>query len=306
MAFLFHQNMRIFGGGTPLRTAAYANAFNSIAGALAGAGGLMVGGFTEIVNNGAAATALAGPAPNLLGNLGLQPAVIAACGMTILADGPEFICIGINGLGLVSVGRVFLQVSGNAVNLLHDVAPAVPPPADWNTFVPAAATRDYRGIVYVVVTSVASGPFAVGFLHNLYTFVDQRILVAGQIPAMLTAMQANPSMGNPAVAGGRGHVYLGGDFNVGPTDRGTPRTGQAFCYEIGAAVAAAPAGAAAGGTTWNGSLYDYWYSDISRSDPVPLVPGGAAPPEPNVLTPTLDSGGTNLMSDHAATVLRIT
>jgi hypothetical protein len=203
------------------------------------------------------------------------------------------------------VGRIFLQVSGNGVKLIHDVAPAVPPPPGWSPWVPAEATRDYRGVVYVVVTSAASGPFAVGFLHNLYTFVDQRILVAGQIPAMLALMQTNPAMVNPAVVGGVGHVYLGGDFNVGPMDRGTARTGQAFCYETGAGVAAVPAGASAGGTTWNGSLYDYWYSDISAAAPVPLVPLGVAPPDPNVLTTTLDSGGTNLMSDHAATVLRV-
>jgi hypothetical protein len=300
MAFLFHQNMRVFGGGTPLRTNAYANAFHSIAGALAGAGGVMVGGFTEIVNNGAAATALAGPAPgsNLLGQLGLQRAVIAACGMTVLANGPEFICIGYNGLTLLSVGRILLHVSGSAVSLIHDIAPAVPAPAAWTNIVPAAATRDYRGVVYVVVESKANEPFAVGFLHNLYTLMDQRILVAGQIPAMLAVMQSNNAMGN--AAGGRGHVYLGGDFNVLPTDRLIVRIGEAFCYKIGAF--AVPAGATPGGTTWSGSLYDYWYSDISPAAP----PGGPTPPQPGVLTTTLDSGGTNLMSDHAATVLRVT
>ncbi|HKP03609.1 MAG TPA: hypothetical protein VJU77_09655 [Chthoniobacterales bacterium] len=300
MAFLFHQNMRNFGGAAPARNASYTGAFGAIAVGLAGAGGICVGGMTEIVNNGTASVTLSGPAPNLFNWLGLQPAVLAACGITALARGPEFIGIGIAGVALASVGRIFLQASGQAINLIHDIARPGPPSPEWSEAVPPSATPDYRGVVYVVVTSAATGPFGVGFLHNLYTFVEQRILVAGQIPAILALMRANPAM-----AGGRGHVFLGGDFNVAPIIRGTPRTGIATCYAVGAAPAATPPGAMAGGTTWNGNLYDYWYSDLSPAAPVPIAPGGVALPIPGVATNTLDSGAAGLMSDHAATVLQI-
>jgi hypothetical protein len=63
-------------------------------------------------------------------------------------------------------------------------------------------------------------------------------------------------------------------------------------------------GATPGGTTWHGSLYDYWCSDIDPAVNNPLAPGGVGSMTPYVRTATWD-GPKGLMSDHVATLLRI-
>jgi hypothetical protein len=140
---------------------------------------------------------------------------------------------------------------------------------------------------------------AVGFMHNLYTFTDQRALVAGKIPQILQLMGAAAS-GQPAIV--PTHSYIGGDFNVRVTNRrGTGRTGYAYCSSLG--MVAPPPGAAAGGTTWSGSLYDYWYSDIVTGV-APALPFVA--PVPFTHTQTLNAGPgiAGTMSDHCGVSLQ--
>lgn len=320
MPVLFHQNMRNFGGGAVHRTNAYATAFGAIGGAFAGGGALgaigpiAVAGFTEIVNNGASANALAGLCGN---NLGVTFQFNIACGQTVLANGPEYIGIGVHGgLNIISVGRIFLKTVtsqwGGSIGLIHDVAPA-PLTAAWCDHIHPSATYDYRGLVYVVVSTGGGNPvrFAVGFLHNNYTDGAARVAVAGKLPDMAKMMGEG--------VGGIAAKYIGGDFNVPvqPT-RGTTRLGHVYAYAAGlpgTPVFFAPPNPPPpptanlfqpGGTLWSGNLYDYWFSTLSPLGPGPN--GLLLPPLPMVLDNTLDTIQgvvANSMSDHCASALQI-
>ncbi|MEV0643634.1 hypothetical protein AB0I28_00075 [Phytomonospora sp. NPDC050363] len=306
MATFFHQNMRIFGGGAPARNAAYngvmapGGAFAAINGAIGGppAGPIAVAGFTEITNNIAAPAALALSAVSLGMAGGLSGAV--ACGRTALAHGPEYVGIAVNaGWPILTVGRLLLTVVGQTVTLTHQRAATF---AALNAQGLGAATPDYRGLAYVIVTIPGGGPnVAIGFLHNLYTLVDQRILVAGQLPFMAREMGAAVGGLGPIAVAAR---YIGGDFNVNMiTPRGTVRQGRLYGHSAG--LAAVPPGAVAGGTTWSGSLYDYWYSDIAPAGP---VPAGLIQPAPSAYAQTLNAGPgiAGTMSDHGGVALRFT
>ncbi|WP_437593529.1 hypothetical protein [Sorangium sp. So ce1000] len=295
MPILFHQNMRRYGGGSAPRNAAYNAMLPAILAPLAAPVlPVAVAGFTEVVNNGAAATGIAARCANLgvvfVGNV--------ACGITALARGPEYIGIGRNALyPLLTVGRFLFQASGGGITLIHQRAASA---AALNALgIPDLASADYRGLVYVVVTTPA-GRIAVGFLHNLYTFVSSRILVAGKISAMVNKM-GEAASGLPAVVNIVAR-YIGGDFNVGMI---SPRDGATGYY---AAPPLYPAGAGGVGTTYSGSAYDYWYSNLG---PGP-APAGLIVPVPSASALTLDSGRgavaaglAGLMSDHVAVMLRI-
>ncbi len=284
MDFLFHQNMRVFGGGTPLRNQAYGAAFTTMAAELGPANAIVVCGFTEIMNY-----ATAGPVLAQLGAvIGLPGVVPVACGQTALANGPEFIAVA-SSAHVVSVGRIMIEANVS-LTLIHDIAPIPVTPA-WCTTVPANTAYDYRGVVYLVVT-VGATNIAVGFMHNMYTFTEQRALIAQQIPRFGALMASNPAM-----AGG-GPVYLGGDFNVPPLVRKSTTYGKYTPYAAGI-PAPAPPGVVAGGTTVNGNLYDYWYSN---REPVGPWPFGYVPPVPGVYVPTLLGAD---MSDHCGVHLRI-
>ncbi len=300
MAVLFHQNLRVFGGGTDARNTAYAAAFAHIKAQVespGGPGSILVAGGTEIVNNASGALAWR----QLALRLGLNQSEVIACGQTALAHGPEFIGIAAHpSLQILSTARILIDAHPTlGCWLHHDIADPLTP--EWSGGLPGAISLDYRGVVYLVVRSAALPPFAVGFLHNLYTLEDQRSIVAGKIPQMISLMRSNPAM-----SGGAGHVFLGGDFNLPPTPRGTARTGQAFPYSIGIAPADLlhmPRGTVAGGTTMSGSLYDYWYSNLAPAGtPTPMRAGY------NLTTldtcPPLSLNGP--MSDHLCSMLQVT
>jgi hypothetical protein len=149
-------------------------------------------------------------------------------------------------------------------------------------------TVDYRNVVYVVVQAIQSRThFVVGFLHNMYTLETEKAVTAGKIPNLVAQLQMK-APNSP--------VYLGGDFNVAPLRRGDlqPLTAIPGEYRYGAN--------APGGTTWSGSLYDYWYWA-----PAPASP---QPPVPAAFSDTMDGGPTRKgvqgwMSDHCAITLTI-
>jgi hypothetical protein len=308
MASIFHQNMRRYGGGSVPRNAAYrgpvgggGGAFAAISAGLPGpAAPIAVVGYTEITNNGASVGALADCSVSLTGG-GLGGNVgLVGIGRTALAHGWEYIGIAVRGgWGLVAVGRMLIGVAGGIVLLHQRAANFALPGAGGLGF-----SADYRGLAYVVVTVPGIAPpnnrVAVGFLHNLYTFQAQRTLVAGQIGNMAVQMGA-AIPGGPAAVPGIIARYIGGDFNVAMI---TPR-GLAHGRQLGLTMAQTPAGAVAGGTTWSGSLYDYWYSSI---DPVAAPPVGLVQPVPRVHPNTLNHGPgvvpAGTMSDHAGVSLR--
>ncbi|MCC3158258.1 hypothetical protein LJ737_13500 [Hymenobacter sp. 15J16-1T3B] len=310
MSFLFHQNMRRYGGGSRPRRDAYNSPFGGFAiingGLPAPLPAIAVAGFTEITNNRSSRAALAtscevlggmvaGPAPALV------PIGNVACGITALAHGPEYIYLARNtNYPLVTVGRILFQTGRGGVQLLHQRAATAA--ALNNLRLPPTASADFRGLVYCVVTTPA-GNIAVGFLHNLYTFLANRTIVAGQLGGMMAMM--GQGIGTlPAVAPAPVARYIGGDFNVAPI---SPRGGYT-AYSTSAPGGSYPAGAAGVGTTYSGSLYDYWYSDVTGL----AVPPGLIVPVPVASTATLDSGPGALaaglarrMSDHTATLLQI-
>lgn len=300
MAVLFHQNMRVFGGGTVHRNGAYngtggaRGAFRTIVRGLGvGVGPVAVAGFTEIVNNGATVGALTNSCTRL--RIAFEGNV--ACGITALANGPEYIGIGRDAnYALVTVGRILINAD-RGIRLIHQraaTAAALNAPG-----LPLGATADYRGLVYLVVNLPGTANnIAVGFMHNLFNNREARTLVVRQVPAMMMLMgeAASGLLKVPNIIA----TYIGGDFNV---DMITPR-GAYTGYSANAP--AYPAGAQGHGTTYNGHLYDYWYSSVTAAA------AGLIVPIPSASSETLDAGVrarqnglASLMSDHTATLLQI-
>lgn len=330
MALLFHQNMKKFGGGAGPRVGAYNGAFQAMVapgGPLAAAGPIMVGGFTEVTNNGMATDAFSGGGPagiNLCLDLGLVHVATVLCSITALANGDrgrEYLAIGVNpACNIIATGRVLVRAWGMGLEVRDNPSPTPIPPPDWCNNLPKKATLDYRGLVYVIVdVPIGAGAFrriAVGFIHNLYTFDEHKVLQIGQVPNFLA------KMGQFAQVPGIAARYIGGDFNVDGRDH--DYIGPAHVYRAGMGAAVPPAIVAPipayvpGGTLWSGNLYDYWFSDVwAGGGPPPLYgppPPIVTPPLPllpapvaSVVNTTLNapSGGAGTMSDHCATALRI-
>ncbi len=311
MASIFHQNMRRYGGGSVPRNTAYrgplpvppagGGAFAAIRLAVGAGpvGPIAVAGFTEITNMGAALTALNGCSLSLTGPGGQVGMV--RCGITALAHGWEYIGIAISGAWpLLTVGRILIDAGGGGVTLRHQRA------ATFGALLalgnPAGGfSADYRGLAYVVVTTPGGQNVAIGFLHNMYTFIAQRISVAAQVPNM-AAMMGNAFGALPAVPAIAAR-YIGGDFNVAMIN---PRGGLSGYQQV-VTAAMAPAWVTPGGTTSSGSPYDYWYSSIPAAGP---APGGLIVPVPSISMNTLDHRAgwvpVGSMSDHVGIRLRIT
>ena len=332
-SYLFHQNMRVFGPNTPWRTYAYGGgappavpmpvpvpagagpvpaggAFAQIAGGL-GAGNIVIAGLTEVTTYATLVAINQFKLP-LLGP-GNHEALLVACGRTALRTPLEYVALLFKTKGagarvrVLEVGRVMLAVSGNATTTTFDTAPAAPVagPRPWAAWAAWAQTApagnpDFRALVYAIVTLPGAGTIGVAFWHNMYSLDDQRNLAAGKLPQIMSSLKVR--VGRLAPAGNPNNVYLGGDFNVLPTDRrGGVRSLTLHAYEH-----AAPAlyGSMGGGTTWAGRMYDYWYSDI----PPPVPP--LALPQASSSALTRDHGthstGWTLMSDHAAILLQVT
>jgi hypothetical protein len=182
----------------------------------------------------------------------------------------EYIALGVRpGVEVRSVGRILLKPFGGGIELHNEFwLPNQPSPP-----LPEDASLDYRGVVYLIAT-VGTKELAIGFIHNLYTFEDQRSLVRGQIYNMLNTMSPDNNV----------YRYLGGDFNLDPALVGTDRTGQAW-----------PLVETELPTTRTGNIFDYWYC--------PFGQGGQ--PQPGVYYGTQNPLGQTGLSDHAGIYLRI-
>lgn len=279
-----HLNLRTFGGKNLVRNAFYDQAFQKLAGKLAATPA--VGGFTEVDNDQSAVTALAALTPRL----GLKWFGAIACGQTALASTPEFVGLALGpAFKPYAAGRILFAVEGQAVKAFPEIHTDL---SDWTTSMPVGSTLDFRGVVFVA-GGLNGRPCAVGFIHNRYTDETIRALVMGQVPAFLDAIRELAKLGPDDP------VYLGGDFNLPPSRRGTERTGIAYDYAVGLSPADAPPGVRPNGTTKFGNLYDYWYTKIAPSGP---APAGFTVPAPGVFaTPMADDG-----SDHALVTLTVT
>ena len=293
MPALFHQNMLRFYGSKD-RKDRYAAAFAAIAGAHAP---IEVAGFTEIMSNSdAVKTSL----DDLCATLGIGYFATIFCSTMI---GREYVSIGVSpGVKVIGVGRFFINPHplpfGDTTAVINDVYSPDQDFATWCETIPRKYAghieSDYRLVVYVMINPGGGrAPYAAGFMHNRYTDEARRYIAMQQIPLMANLMGANEDR----------PVYIGGDFN---TEYDNAAISGARVQPKGIPFTASPPPLVPpprlplpafkpGGTTWAGSFFDYWYTNV----------GGVTP---NISHLTLDSSSRvrNLMSDHAAILLDIT
>lgn len=290
MPFLFHQNMRTFGGGTAPVNAAFHTQFNAINANVVGAFGapIALAGFTEVRNAGAAVNAFGGagatglpPGTNLCTALGVNYLTTVNCGSSALGY-EEYVVLAANA-PVHSVGRV--SVSGlNPSELIHERFGALA--TVLSTGMHADASGDYRSVVYMVADLGLPGAprrVAAAFFHNVYVQEINRTFVMQRLPAIVKQI-----LNDPALAGSQ-EVYVGGDFNVLPQNR-RPLP----YYAMGTVAPAFWPGTTLGGTTIAGNLYDYWYAN----------PVGGVVPTPGAFQFTM-GGPANNLSDHAGIGLLI-
>ncbi|GGP59069.1 hypothetical protein [Saccharothrix coeruleofusca] len=270
-------------------------------------GTVCVAGLTEITNSATAAGAVLPIFTTIFGAAPTTRSVIKSYSSALL--GKEYVAIAVNGATVLAVGRI--TAGYHSTQICEETAVAVPPPPllrpPWQENLPETSIADYRGIVYVKVripVAGAVGPtIAVGFVHNTYTLNTNDVFMQ-TLPAAVAAMAAN----GVAVS----HVYLGGDFNVKPRRRSTgDRQHEIWPYSARVAGPAFFHGTVPSGTTFRGSLYDYWFADIDPNLRTPLVDNGVPAPVPTAYANTMDYDGSSgvhdgWMSDHAAIALRIT
>lgn len=283
-SYLFHQNMKTFGGAQPARITAYRAAFQQIRIDLGHGNRFLAAGFTEIANNQMAAQAFRGD-HGLCAQLGVRYHSTILCGSTVLGR-KEYLVVGFHqDVQIEAIGRVFVESTTRGAQSFLDVSPGPLNPG-WAANLPPRASGDFRGVV-VARIRFQEVPSVVGFLHNVYSLDPQRSLFAGQIPNIMGKLRAWAGLGV--------RVYVGGDYNVLPPPpggtRGTARTGFAYAQALGD-----PGYYDA--TTWGRNLYDYWFTSHERIDGLPF---------PSANRETMDGAANsgNPKSDHMAIMLRI-
>jgi hypothetical protein len=274
---------------------------------------VLIAGFTELTNNITAVNALNG---GLCGALGVGRAQAVCTRVTAVGGTFDYtgIAVAAAGVNIRSWGRIIPSVSGAGVTLIHDMWNPTTNFANWAATLPAGATLDYQGLVYVVADIGGGIVFAVAFLHNIYGINDARGLILQRLPdaaGLIAADQAMPQ--------GAGVVYICGDFNAGPLFRSNRAGVIALPFSQGTVGPGPPPppwsrhailtpgqlgrNFRPGGTTAAGSLYDYSFCSVIGN-----VPQWHQNPAPAIDVVTLDNGGqgpNGPLSDHAASLLLI-
>lgn len=277
MASIFHQNMRVFGGGSAPRNAAFNIAFGAINGVLGNV--LIAAGFTEISNPNAP---LRGQLLTLSGQLdaGLTSLTVAEVGTSALGL-TEY-------LGMSWDPAVFnVQHGGQCVynNLARawqaNIVPAALPnviPAPGGAFLAA----DQRGPAFLAGI-FGGAPLIVMFMHNMYGLGDRT-----------RGFDGMPSCGS-AIRLGIGGAYAGalviagGDYNIAPRFAGRKRGRDGTL--IGMNYRAAKLGGVPINTTAT-NPYDFWLaSDVTNI--------------PEAWARVLPQSRVAPASDHAGIALRI-
>jgi hypothetical protein len=275
MALLFHQNMRVFGGGSAPRNAVFTGALTAINAATGAA--YWAAGFTEITNpNAPLRGVLAGLAATL--DPGLTSLVVIEVGTTALGM-REYIGIVWDNAAfpVAHVGRVLRDPVNRAWAAYNVAAAAIP--ANRVILLPglgAPLAADSRGVAYIAGTNGGTN-YLLGFMHNMYALGDK----SGAYVAM-------PSMTDLARAGIGGayaaaEVIVGGDFNLDPRPPKRPRGAAFLLYPR------AEGGPGAYTNTTLANPYDFWLvSNVGITDA-----------DDTVYPATRVAAG----SDHAAVVL---
>lgn len=246
MALLFHQNMRVFGGGSAARNAAFNGGFtaiNAITGPM-----YVVAGFTEITNN-------------ITSVIQLPPLAAAIDpGLTNLI----VIEVGVSALGLrehigIAWDPAYVNVQHAGQVLKNGVT------GQWDAHntptgggLPATINRpggvnlvaDSRGPAYIAGT-YNGNHYIFMFFHNMYGTGD-RSSAYTNLPAMVRSVR-NTIGGAYAAA----EAFIGGDYNINPRSpvRKRARDGT-ITYEPLVACAQQVMGVYT--NTTNSNPYDFW------------------------------------------------
>lgn len=219
MAYLFHQNMRVYGGGSPERNGLFDLAFNDIRAATGH--DFDVAGFTEIVNWGTALGAL--QARSHLLTPGLTEVVLIHVGTPAVSGKPEFIGIAWNPerLNVQFIGQTAYDSMSRRYLTWPYRIPA-PVPANFRVIgLPSNEPylrADSRGLAYLAAI-VDGRPYIIAFMHNVFTIgnlSDEFTGIRRAAACIFDTVGRQPDGDAYAHAS----VLIGGDFNVLPHDLG--------------------------------------------------------------------------------------
>lgn len=242
MPRVFHQNMRVFGGGVVDRNAVFTGAFARIQ--VSASSSFAVAGFTEIVNDRTAFDAVGRMADTLFDSR--CDHVVVEVGNTA-GDRTEYVTIAWN-RAFLQVSRVGLysrQGDGTWRPTLVDLPPD-------RRFVPGGVggVLDSRGVAFVLASgrgSLANRRFALGFFHNMYNLGDRSGAVQN-LPRVMRDLSVDEDA----------EVIVGGDFNVIPPPvAGEPPPLQSRFEDIRVLAAIDEHGQYVNTTSVH--PYDYWF-----------------------------------------------
>jgi hypothetical protein len=249
MPRIFHQNMRMYGGGSAERNGVFAAGFAAIRAATP-PGGYLAAGFTEVLNPGAPLReelfVLAGILdPHLVGF------VVIEVGTTAVGAMREFIGIAwdLEALDVQHAGQVFRNPTLKIWEANNVAAGDVAANRTINLPPKLGYGADTRGPAYIAARQ-GGNRVVIGFMHNMFTLGDK----SGPYTNLGGMMDKVRKAIGGAYAGAP--VVVGGDFNLPPRPPKRER-GEALILETRAArVGGGVAGAYV--ITSLANPYDYW------------------------------------------------
>jgi hypothetical protein len=272
MALIFHQNMLNYAGGNGAAAPPHANRtrnqqfdidFNAIRAATGEI--YVVAGFTELLNNGTAATEIRARARAL--DRGLRNCVVIGVGITVTGARDEHIGIAWdrNFFTIQNAGQVLFNAvtrQWQCHNTPTPVPATIPMPNLGNALgggrkrkFDTQAAADSRGVAYIHGTW-GGQTFVFGFMHNMHSVGDPTSSFNG-LNAMMDAIHTAVNDNNTT-------DYIGGDFNIEPR---SPGRGP---LEFAAATYVSAGQTWFRDTTWY-HPYDFWLTDnpnITNADAV--------------------------------------
>jgi len=269
--YIFHQNLRVFGGKSTSRNDTFNGAMMDICTKF-NLGKVAVAGFTEVMGTGSL-DALANMSDLL--DSDLTKPILFACGFTAIKnEDPEYIAISTNKEFKIEIAGRVLRVRPNAYA-----------DAKWTCYsagdlslgdFPNNTVPDSRGLAYLggtlKDTNSKTKRVIVGFMHNMYGLGDrsEAFTALEKIKQLVWAKHSLPNV----------VTIFGGDFNVAPRD--TKGGSHTICAMEIDGVTPTP--------TTKHHAYDFWLSSFN-------IPNSNA----KVFAETRDV--TLGLSDHAGVAL---
>jgi hypothetical protein len=220
---LFHQNMRVFGGGSTERNDGFEEAMKRITTLGTSTDRVLVAGWTEVMNAGVSDSSLKKIAACL--DSQLTSTYFYACGVTCgKSESPEYVCISTHqDFKPTYWGRVLNKEKDQWTCYTHDECAT----NSWPYKGQVAA--DARGLGYVGGT-ISGKKFIFGFMHNMYNLGD-RSAILSKCQKMMEGIRTKHKEKADVP------IVFGGDWNVKPTGkkdptRVSPRTKVFVTYAV--------------------------------------------------------------------------